>query len=169
VSHRLEDWGTQSNGRHRFVWRSVTCTVLFSGFDIGQKLSSQEFSTEEGSMSRVWFLDMYPAGYKSNSAISLYLHASKLSASAKPVRIPFQLCVFDFLLRDFVICANLCQTFSNEQRCWGKQTFISPNELFGLNHWCDRPLCKRRCCRFLCGYQHHLRSRMCSEVASVFT
>ncbi len=132
VSHRLEDWGTQSNGRHRFVWKIGDMQNVVQRFDVGQKLSSQEFTTEEGSMSRVWFLDMYPAGYKSNSAISLYLHASKFSASAKPVRVPFQLCVFDFHLRDFVICANLCQTFSNEQRCWGKQAFISPNELFGL-------------------------------------
>jgi len=132
VSHRLEDWGTQTNGRHRFVWKIGDMHNVVQRFDVGQKLSSQEFSTEESSMSRVWFLDMYPAGYKSNSAISLYLHASKLSSSAKPVRVPFQLCVFDFHLRDFVICANLCQTFSNEQRCWGKQAFISPNELFGL-------------------------------------
>jgi hypothetical protein len=114
------------------VWKIGDMHSVVQRFDVGQKLSSQEFTTEEGSMSRVWFLDMYPAGYKCDSAISLYLHASKVSASAKPVRLPFQLCVFDFHLRDFVIFANLCQTFSNEQRCWGKQTFISPNELFGL-------------------------------------
>ena len=118
IAHDIEDWGIMPNGRHRFVWKVQNYKSTFARLKTGQKISSAAFNTGD----LPWFLDLYPNGYKNPNYIALYLHSGQSSKETRSARVPFSLLIYDNHSQQFLVSANLCQTFDKGARCWGKHS-----------------------------------------------